>query len=81
MIGTPNAAGRAGAPSLATGVKLVEPVGVPQISGLATEVSAPRLKCSVRFVNGCSGFSLNTVVSWPVTSLGITSPLTRTETP
>jgi hypothetical protein len=64
-----------------TGPKLDVPFGVPQMSGLATDVSTPRLKCSARLVNGCSGFSLNTVVTWPVTGLGVTSAFTRTETP
>ena len=45
-----------------TGTKLAEPVGVPHTSGLAIAVSTSRLKCRLRLVNGCSGFSRKAVL-------------------
>ncbi len=65
----------------ASGVRVASVVAGPHASGLATGASAPPLNCSFTFVNGCSGFSENIVVSWPVVSLGVTSPFTRTDTP
>ena len=69
------------APVPLKGVREVVVMAVPHTSGLATGASAPSFKCRVTLVNGCSGFSENTAVSWPVASLGMTSPLRRTDTP
>ena len=46
----------------------------PHASGLAIGASAPPLKCRIRSLNGCSGFSVNVVVSCPVLRSGVTVP-------
>jgi len=69
-------------PGAEYGVNLADPVAPPpHSSGLAIAVRLCRSKWTTNLLNGCSGGSLMIVVSWPVTSLGITSALSLTETP
>ena len=63
------------------GLKVASLVALPQASGFAIGASAPPLKCKIRLLNGCSGFSVKVVVSRPVVGFGVTVPFSRTETP
>ena len=53
-------------PSAVNGMKAVVAWPAPQRQALASGASAPPLKCRISSLNGCSGFSLNVVVSCPV---------------
>src|SRR5882724_1762383 len=63
------------------GVNVVAAALASHFRLFASGASGPPLRWMTTLVKGCSGFSLKTVVSWPVVSLGTVSPLTRTITP
>ncbi len=63
------------------GVRLLSALYSPHVLGFATVERDPPLSCTFSSLNGSSGFSSKTVVSWPVAGSGVTVPLTLTSTP
>ena len=55
------------------GVKSEALVNSPHVGGVTSAACDPPLKTSLKSVNGNSGFSLNTVVNWPVLVFRCTS--------
>src|SRR5580692_4984756 len=63
------------------GVKSELLVNNPHVGGVTSAACDPPLKESLKFVNGTSGVSLNTVVNCPVLVFRCTSPSSLSSTP
>src|SRR6476620_8835766 len=55
-----------GVPGVDQGTKLVVVSKLPQVTGLASGARGPVFRLTVKWLAGSCGFSVKTVVSWPV---------------